>query len=116
MPYFADMVRETAAAPGTGNITLAGAAVGHRTFANGLGSSPARTSIRIYDASNNWEVTKATFNGTNTLVRDGFRSSSTGSLVNFAGAVTIDLVASAEIIDNANTGMQSAYSRGLALP
>ena len=115
MPYFADMVSETAGAPALGNITLTGAVSGYRTFAAGLGSSSQRTVIRIYDGSGNWEVTKATFNGTTTLVRDGFRASSTGSQVNFASAVTVDIVPSAELVDNANIGSISAQARGLAM-
>lgn len=120
MTYFADMVSETASNPGAGNVTLTGAntgnIIGARTFASALGATSQRVSIRIYDAAGAWEVTKATFNGTTTLVRDGFRSSSTGSLITFTTTVFVDLVATAEQLDNANIGMQLAQITGQAMP
>jgi hypothetical protein len=117
MPYIADRVKDTTTSTGTGAITLAGAApTGFRTFSAAFGACVV--GYCIDDGAGNWEVGKGMFNGTTGLSRDVVRSSSNaGALVNFgAGTKTVFCTATAELLDNANTGMQYATSRGYALP
>lgn len=113
MPYIADRVKDTTTSTGTGAITLNGTPpTGFRTFAAGLGSGSLTIGYCIDDGAGNWEVGKGVFNGTTGLTRDVVRSSSnSGALVNFgAGTKTVWCNASAELLDNANTGMQTAMS------
>jgi len=119
MPYIADRVKDTTTSTGTGAITLAGTApTGFRTFASAFGSSSIVVGYCIDDEAGNWEVGKGTFNGTTGLTRDTVRASSnSNTLVSFsAGTKTVFCTASAELLDNANVGMQYASSRGFAMP
>lgn len=83
-------VREIAAAPGTGTVTLLGAAVGHSKFSDRL-SNGDRCRVTIADTTGaNWEVILATYTaGTLTRsagdVEDG--SAGPGVLVNFSSGV-----------------------------
>jgi hypothetical protein len=116
MPYLADRVQETTATTGTGAVTLAGAVAGYQTFASGFGSTSSVIGYLIV-SGNNWEVGKGTFNGSTGLTRDTVRSSSSGgSLITLSGTSNVFCTASAELLDNANTGMQYAQVRGMALP
>lgn len=116
MPYVADRVQETTATTGTGTLTLAGAVSGYRTFATAFGTG-SRTVYYLIVSGSAWEVGKGTFNGTTSLTRDTVRSSSnSNALVSLTGTSLVFCTASAELIDNANIGMQVAQTRGLAMP
>ena len=81
----ADRVKETAAAPGTGTVTLLGAVTGFQSFASvGNGNT---TFYTIADQSgSNWEVGIGTYTSSGTLLsRDTvLASSNAGALVNFS--------------------------------
>lgn len=118
MAAIADRVQDTTTSVGTGAVVLSNVApTGMRTFAAAFGSSPVLVGYCIQGATGEWEVGKGIFNGTTGLTRDNIRSSSNGNaLVNFsAGTKDVFCTASAELLDNANTGMQYAMSRGQAL-
>lgn len=117
MPRYADRVKETVSGtPGTGPITLGGAALGCQTFAAGFDDRPAFVGYAIEDGAA-WEVGKGTLNSTGTtLTRDTLRDSSTGSFLSLTSAAVVFCTPSAEQIDNANIGHQSAQARGLAMP
>ena len=86
----ADRIQETASAPGTATLTLAGASLGYKTFASGVGSGNT-TYYTIVDATANvWEVGVGTV-GTGTLSRDTVLSNSSGTTakINFANSVTV---------------------------
>ena len=117
MPYIADRVKDSTSTTGTGAITLSGVAAtgGFKTFAQAFGSSSLVVSYCIVDTANSaFEVGKGTFNGTTGLTRETVRSSSNSdALVSFAaGTKEVFCTASAELIDNANIGMQLARSFG----
>jgi hypothetical protein len=118
MPYLADRVKDTTTTTGTGAVTLSGTAPsGYQTFAAAFGSG-SRVVGYCIAAGAEWEVGKGTFNGTTGLTRDTVRSSSNANaLVSFgAGTKDVFCTASAELLDNANIGMQVATQRGLAMP
>ena len=116
MPYIADRVQETTATTGTGAVTLAGAVAGYQTFATAFGSAASVVGYLLVSGSL-WEIGKGTFNGTTGLTRDTVRSSSSaGSLITLAGTSNVYCTASAELLDNANIGMQYAHLRGWAMP
>jgi hypothetical protein len=121
VPYIADRVKESTTSTGTGAITLSGVAAtgGYQTLATAFGSSSRVVGYAIVDTANSaFEVGKGTFNGTTGLTRDTVRTSSNGNaLVNFAaGTKDVFITASAELIDNGNTGMQYAAGRGYLMP
>lgn len=116
MPYLADRVQETTTTEGTGSVTLLGAVTGYQTFATGFGANIKTVGYLIVNGAN-WEVGKGTFNGTTGLTRNIVRSSSSGnSLVTLVGTSNVFCTASAELLDNANTGMQYAQVRNWAMP
>lgn len=81
----ADRVKETCAAPGTGTVTLLGAATGYQSFSAGIGANNT-TYYTISDQGGaNWEVGLGTIGaGGTTLARTTvLASSNSGSLVNF---------------------------------
>ena len=86
----ADRVQETCGAPGTGSVTLLGAASGYRSFSAGIGNGNT-TFYAIVDQNNgpNWEVGIGTYSSTgNTLSRTTVLASSNGgSLTNFSSGV-----------------------------
>jgi hypothetical protein len=113
MPYLADRVKDTTTTTGTGAITLGNSAPsGYQTFATAFGSSSTWVSYCISGGAE-WEVGKGTFNGTTGLTREIVRSSSnSNALVNFsAGSKDVFCTASAELLDNANIGLQIARAR-----
>jgi hypothetical protein len=117
MPYISDRVKDSTTTTGTGAITLSGVAAsgGYKTFATAFGSSSSVVIYCIVDTANNaFEVGKGTFNGTTGLTRDTVRSSSNSdALVSFAsGTKDVFCTASAELLDNANIGMQLAARLG----
>jgi hypothetical protein len=112
MPYIADRIQETTTTAGTGAVTLAGAVTGYQSFATGFGSDSKTVQYLIVNGSL-WEVGKGTFNGTTGLTRDTVRSSSSaGSLITLSGTSNVFCTASAELLDNANVGMQLAFRTG----
>ena len=86
----AERVQETAAAPGTGAVTLGGAVTGYQTFAAGVGSGNT-TPYVIQDSAGNWEYGLGTVGGSGpyTLTRTTPRSGSAATPVNFASSITV---------------------------
>lgn len=86
-----DSVLETTTTTGTGNITLAGAVAGFRTFSSVM-TSPSDTcyyTIEGVDGSGiptgEWETGEGTYSAANTLTRTNvFNSSNAGALVTFS--------------------------------
>jgi hypothetical protein len=118
MPYLADRVQETTATTGTGAVTLAGAVAGYQSFASGFASNMPCVIGYLIVSGTSWEVGKGTLNSTGTtLTRDNIRSSSNASaLITLSGTSNVYCTASAELLDNANIGLQLAQMRGFALP
>ena len=118
MPYFADRVQETAAAPGTGTVTLAGAVTGYQSFATAYAGLVALSVPYCITDSTSWEVGIGTFtvSGT-TLTRDVIKSSSnSGSAVNFTSTVNVFVTTPADLVDDGNYGHEIALNSGWALP
>lgn len=117
MPYLADRVQETTTTTGTGAVTLGGAVAGYQSFATAFPIKPCKVAYLLV-SGNNWEVGKGEINSTGTiLTRDTIRSSSnSGSFITLSGTSNVYVTASAELLDNGNTGMQYAMSRGFGLP
>jgi hypothetical protein len=82
----ADRVKETASAPGTGTVTLLGAASGYQSFSAGIGASNTTYYTIADQTGTNWEVGYGTIGaGGTTLARTTvLASSNSGSLVNFS--------------------------------
>lgn len=106
MTQHANMVKVTAASPGTSTITVSTAVSGFRTFATAFGSADAVVAgVRIQDASDatKWEIARGcsyTYS-TNALSRGTFESSSTGSVVDFTGSVIVSVIETAGFGNNA---------------
>jgi len=81
-----DRVLETAAAPGTGAVTLLGAVTGYQTFSAAVGNGNTCYYTIADQSGANWEVGLGTYaSAGNTLTRTTILSSSNaGSTVNFA--------------------------------
>lgn len=120
MPYLADRVKETTSTTGTGSMTLLGAATGFQSFNTAFPAAGSAGQMVGYciAGTSEWEVGKGLFIAPSTLQRLVVRSSSNaGNLVNFsAGTKDVFVTASAELLDNANTGMQMAGRMNLFLP
>jgi len=81
----ADRVKESATAPGTGAVTLLGAAVGYQAFSAVMVVSDTCYYTIADQGGANWEVGIGTYSALNTLTRDTVLSSSnSGSTVNFS--------------------------------
>ena len=109
MPRTADRCKETTTSTGTGAITLLGAVSQFQSFATAFGASPILVQYAIVgQGGTEWEVGVGAFDGTTGLTRDRVRSSSNANaLVSFsAGTKDVFATASAELIDNSNTGFQ----------
>jgi len=79
----ADRVRETTTTTGTGNLTLAGAVTGARTFSSVM--TNADVCHYVITGSSEWEVGLGTYNTGNTLSRTQvFSSSNAGAAVNLS--------------------------------
>lgn len=112
---------ETTTTTGTGDITLAGAVSGFRTFnaANGVGPSFPYV-IEAVDANSiptgDWEVGEGHLSGSSTLVRRiVFASSNSGAAVNFAAGTK--RVFLSEAAHSARTfGQSYACGRGQDFP
>jgi hypothetical protein len=108
----ADRVQETSTTTGTGTLTLAGAVLGYRTFAAGIGSGNT-CYYTITNAAGSWEVGIGTV-GTGTLARTTLLSSSTGAFVSFTGTLNVFVTypAGRAVYRDESTG--TAYSPALA--
>ncbi len=98
MGLVADRVRETTTTTGTGNITLAGAVTGFRTFNAAFGTNVLFYYVIDSDGGTEWEVGEGYLSGSTTLVRKEVKSSSnSNALVNFSAGtkrVTVTFPAS----------------------
>jgi len=86
-----DRVKETATAPGTGTITLGGAASGFQSF-SAVGNGNTTYFAIVDSGSGAWEVNYGTYTASGTtLTRNAapLSSSAGGALVNFTGAVDV---------------------------
>lgn len=86
-----DRVKETATAPGTGTITLGGAASGFQSF-SAVGNGNTTYFAIVDSGSGAWEVNYGTYTASGTtLSRNAtpLSSSDGGALVNFTGAVDV---------------------------
>jgi hypothetical protein len=86
-----DRVKETATAPGTGTITLGGAASGFQSF-SAVGNGNTTYFAIVDSGSGAWEVNYGTYTASGTtLSRNAtpLSSSNGGALVNFTGAVDV---------------------------
>ena len=80
----ADRVRESTTTTGTGAVTLAGAATGYQTFADGIGSTNTTYYAIAHQTASEWEVGLGTV-GSGTLTRTTvLKSSNSDSAVDFA--------------------------------
>jgi hypothetical protein len=79
-------VKESCTAPGTGTVTLLGAATGYQTFSSGIGANNTTYYVIADQTGANWEVGFGTLgSGGTTLARTTvYASSNSGSLVNFS--------------------------------
>lgn len=86
---YKDRVQETAAAPGTGTMTLAGAVVGFQAFSTAVVTGQT-VYYEITDGTN-WETGQGIYTtASTTLTRDVvFSSSNSGALVNFTSGVNV---------------------------
>jgi hypothetical protein len=105
----ADRVKESCTSPGTGTVTLLGAATGYRTFSAGVGASNTTYYVIADQSGANWEVGFGTVgSGGTTLARTTVLSSSnSGSLVNFSSGsqdVFCDYTAETAILASNNPG------------
>ena len=85
----ADRVQEIAAAPGTGTVTLLGAALGYQSFAV-IGNGNTTFYTIADQGGNNWEVGIGTYTSSGTtLSRDTVLSNSLGTtaLINFSSGI-----------------------------
>ena len=117
----ADRVQETSTTTGTGNIALAGAVTGFRTFTSVLVTGDTTYYTIADQAGVNWEVGIGTFTSPSTLARTTVLSSSNaGSLVTFTAgtkSVFITYPAGRSITaDAAGTVPPSTGGTGLTSP
>ena len=82
----ADRVKESCSSPGTGTVTLLGAATGYQSFSAGIGANNTTYYTIADQGGANWEVGYGTIGaGGTTLARTTvLASSNSGSLVNFS--------------------------------
>ena len=86
-----DRVKETAAAPGTGTITLGGATAGFQAF-SAIGNGNVTYFAIVDPTSGAWEVNYGTYTSSGTtLTRNAtpLSSSNAGALVNFTSSVDV---------------------------
>jgi hypothetical protein len=113
---FANRVRETTTTTGTGNLTLAGAPAGFRTFSAAFDLNiNIEYTIEAVDGSGvptgDWEVGNGYLSGATTFVRDQvMQSSNSGNLVNFsAGTKNIFCSFSARSCRQTQRGFNAQY-------
>jgi hypothetical protein len=118
MPYFANRVKDSTTAPGTGNATITGTApTGFVNFNSAFGLNRSFVYCIAASSSANWEIGYGHLSASTTLVRDQvIDSSNSGSIVNFSsGAFDVFNTIDAKSIDGANHGHLYAASRGMFL-
>lgn len=105
MPRLGDRIKETASAPGTGNVTLAGATTGMGTFNAEFGTNTIFNYV-IDDGAGKWEIGRGYLSASTTLVRETVLESSAGeaTLENFGVAVTVFCDAPDEYIERSSRG------------
>ena len=109
-----DRVKQTAAAPGTGTITLSGTSTGFQTFAS-IGNGNTTYFAIVDPVSGDWEVSYGTYTSSGTTLSRTtvLSSSNSGSLVNFTGAVDVFVTYPSEnAVWTDTTGVVNATSFG----
>jgi len=87
---YPDRVKEQSSTTGTGDLTLAGAVPGFRTFDTGVAVGNQTYYTIVLDSNNTWEVGIGTLTGSNILQRTTVLASSNANLlVNFASGTKI---------------------------
>lgn len=110
----ADRIKETTTTTGTGNITLAGAATGFRTFNAGIGVGPD-TYYCIVGATGEWELGEGYLSNSTTLVRESvYSSSNANALVSFS-AGTKDVFITVPTSEISTKGQIFARLSGLTM-
>lgn len=106
-----DRVKESSTSTGAGNITLAGAATGFRTFNAAVGVGPYFTYAIVHQTANEWEVRIGYLSAATTLVRSTLISSSTGSTVSFtAGTKDVFITFPSSFAQNNTVLSQNVYN------
>ena len=120
MSKYADRVLETSTTTGTGNITLAGAITGYRTFNTAIGTLVKTDySIVAVDGAGiptgEWETGEGSLSASTTLVRDVPLQGSAAVPVSFsAGTKRVFITVNAEEV--LGRGKVIAYVQGLNMP
>ena len=101
-----DRVRETCTAPGTGTVTLLGAATGYQAFSAVMANGGTCLYCIADQTGNNWEVGQATWNTGGTLTRSSGNvlagSAGASTLVNFSsGTQDVFITLPAESLNTA---------------
>lgn len=115
-----DRVQETANAPGTGVVTLLGAALGYQSFSSAIGNGNTTYYCIADQGGANWEAGIGTV-GAGTLTRTTvLASSNAGSTVNFSsGTQTVFCTYPAEIAVYASNSPTAGYvltAQGVGTP
>lgn len=99
---FEDRVKETTNSTGTGNLTLAGAETGHRSFNTAFGVGPSFNYVIL--SGTDWEVGVGHLSASTTFVRDKVeRSTNSNNAISVASGATI-------FCDFGGTAVRVAYS------
>ena len=104
--YF-DRIKETSTSTGTGNIALAGAVSGFRSFSSVFANADTFYYTIASQTNGEWEVGLGTWNTGNTISRSVIASSNANALVNFSSGglnVWVDLPAAALPTSSGVTG------------
>lgn len=115
-----DRVQESASAPGTGTVTLLGAALGFESFSSSIGNGNTTYYCIADQGGNNWEVGIGTV-GAGTLARTTILSSSNAdAIVDFAsGTQTVFCTYPAEVSVYSSNTPTSGYvltAQGVGTP
>jgi hypothetical protein len=115
-----DRVQESASAPGTGTVTLLGAALGFESFSSSIGNGNTTYYCIADQGGNNWEVGIGTV-GAGTLARTAILSSSNAdAIVDFAsGTQTVFCTYPAEVSVYSSNTPTSGYvltAQGVGTP
>lgn len=115
-----DRVQETANAPGTGTVTLLGAALGYQSFSSSIGNGNDTYYCIADQGGANWEAGIGTV-GAGTLARTTIlASSNSGSIVDFtSGTQTVFCTYPAEIAVYASNSPTAGYvltAQGVGTP
>jgi hypothetical protein len=115
-----DRVQESASAPGTGTVTLLGAALGFESFSSSIGNGNTTYYCIADQGGNNWEVGIGTI-GAGTLARTTILSSSNAdAIVDFAsGTQTVFCTYPAEVSVYSSNTPTSGYvltAQGVGTP